>query len=663
MANGNDWFVLDAPCYDFGDRTGFWIEGAALRANFHLRNWPFVTDVSTYYYGPSQGSYWAMQPEMSFDERVDVYVRVSWQNETIEDDETKQLSFVVTWGFGSARPSLDMSETTIPDPVHWEDNFTLVGVVSDVDSYAASLVAVFNDDFSAMYRIEQRVSCNSNFSIQFRLEDADVRGGQHAMDVYAVDETGEVSEPVRFNVTCIAPSAAATGTPTDSPTVTPSPDPTHTATIRVTETPSQSPTPSPSPYLDIEMRVTADVDSKSNFRLQGLRRSDPGAPIGISSRGFDTSYRVYPADDASKSVSGILSRLTTVEENDVGIATNVDTAGSTAVVQFILTNSESEPRNVSIVLSTNIMLGESRHAHIETENNGTSFRIVNGLTHFQVFCRNYPMVIDVDSYWFGPSLSLDSHVTSQVELNGSFDGDSGAIALSWFDRTVPGRTRIVLSTLMSWGEVSNPPKVSVNSSQLPKETDEVKWEENISIGGNIEIVNTDDVSLIFVYLVVDGEVMTQVHPEADGGFTIAFSPSALQLSGGTHVFQIYAVDAAGSIAPIASFSTIVLAPTPPQTATKPATSSPTPSATASASWGDVVDLPWYEDPGVDNAESEITSVEIGRIVIAVGVPIGVILVIGFGFLIHRYRMAVREDMTQQLRSATGSEAGATGMGL
>jgi hypothetical protein len=164
-----------------------------------------------------------------------------------------------------------------------------------------------------------------------------------------------------------------------------------------------------------------------------------------------------------------------------------------------------------------------------------------------------------------------------------------------------------------------------------------------------------------VFLVVDGEVVSQVQPTTQGKFEIQFSPSSLRLSGGTHVFQIYAVDAVGAIAPIASFSTVVLAPTPAQSVTADATKSPTPSATASASWGEIVDLPWYEDPGIDEADEGVSSIEVGKIIIGVGIPIGVFLIIAFAVLIHRYRRAVEADMNQRLKSSNASDAGATGL--
>jgi hypothetical protein len=287
---------------------------------------------------------------------------------------------------------------------------------------------------------------------------------------------------------------------------------------------------------------------------------------------------------------------------------------------------------------------------------------VNGLSHFQVFARQYPLVVDVDSYWFGAAGSQGDSRLTQVPLEASFDGDDAAFALSWRDRVVAPRTRHVLSALMSWGEVSNPPTVKTNTEALPPDGSEIKWEDNISIAGTIAASSTP-VQEMVVYLVCDGVIVGEAHPDANGGFAIAWSPSSLNLATGTHLFQIYAVDAVGSIASIAAFSASVVAPTAPLTATAPPTQSPSPSATASASWGEVVDVPWYEDPGIDAAEEGVNSVTVGKIVIGVGIPVGLILVVGFGFLIHRYRGALKADMNQRLKTSSASEAGEPGMAI
>jgi hypothetical protein len=575
----------------------------------------------------------------------------SWQNQEIAGGQTKTFSSVVTWGYGSNRPILSAVGDDIPDQIGDDTIFFLLGMIADNATSNASFVVVFNEDVSTLYVIASDLQSLVPFNVSMRLMDAHIGPGLHRLDLYAVDETGEISDPVTLTVNCVAPTPHPSDT---SASVSDSPFPSPTSTIVASDTPTWTPTPSPSPYVDVEMGVTSDVDSRTNFRLQGIRRANPQAPISISTRGFDCAWTVTNASGIVG--EGIFSRLASVEGGGLQLSTIVNTSGSTAVVQFIVANPGSESRNVSIVMSTNVLLDEGRHALITTENNGTSFRLVNGLSHFQVFARRYPLVVDVDSYWFGAAASLAASRLTQVALDDSFDDDDAAFALSWRDRVIAPRTRHVLSALMSWGEVSNPPQVTTDTSLLPPDGSEIKWEQNISIGGTIA-PSTAPVEEMVVYLVCDGAIVGEARPDANGGFAIAWSPSSLNLASGTHLFQIYAVDPAGSIASIAVFSASVVAPTAPLTATPPPTQSPSPSPTESASWGAVVDLPWYQDPGIDAAEEGVDSVTVGKIVIGVGIPVGMILVAGFGFLIYRYRGALKADMNQRLKASSASEPG------
>jgi hypothetical protein len=492
--------------------------------------------------------------------------------------------------------------------------------------------------------LPQRLTIGQEFDIPFKLADANIREGPHNITIYAVDESGQIGSPVSFSTVCIAPTAAASRTPTPTSTVSQSPDPTSTASHRMSQTPSDSPTPSASPYVDIEMFVSSDVDSKTNFRVQGIRRSAPADPIDISARGFATRYRV-------NQTKGILTRMQPVEVEGVQISTNIDTSSTTAVVQFHVSNTGDLPQQVSIGLDTAILMQGERRVVIYTQEDETGFRVIGGLSHFQVFCQNYPMVVDVDSYWFGAAADLESSYEKQVEES-VFDGDYGAIALSWRDREIPARTRVILSVILTWGEGSDRPNVQLDEDTppLPTEKDVIAWEDEVAFGGAIDVKAGVGIANTVVYLVVDGEIVAEVTPDNSGRFSLSFTPSALRLAGGMHEFRIFAVDAAGSIAPIVTFTTAIEAPTERQSQTAAPSASPTATATASASWGEIMDVPWYPGDVAEADEAKLSAITIGNIIIGVGLPVGVILIAAFAYLIHRYRAAVRADMTQQLRS-------------
>jgi hypothetical protein len=352
-----------------------------------------------------------------------------------------------------------------------------------------------------------------------------------------------------------------------------------------------------------------------------------------------------------------------VEVWGVQIATNIDKSLSTAVIQFQISNTLTEPQSVGVVLDTTILMHGERQIYIYKQADGSGFRAVAGLSHFQVFCQNYPMVTDVDAYWFGQSAALENSLYSQV-TDSVFEGEDGAMALSWRDRIIPARTRVVLSVLMTWGEGADRPEVDLDvSTPLPTANDTISWTETVSVGGAITVPAGTSTENTVIYLVVDGEVVAEVPVDSSGKFTIEFTPSALRLAGGLHEFRVFAIDASGSIAPIAAFTTVIVAPTERQSQTAMASQTPTASPTASASWGDIVDLPWYPDDVAAAADEGITSLTVAKIVVGAGLPIGVLLIAGFAYLIHRYRAAMRAEIMQRLRADSQTDASQTGIGI
>jgi hypothetical protein len=92
--------------------------------------------------------------------------------------------------------------------------------------------------------------------------------------------------------------------------------------------------------------------------------------------------------------------------------------------------------------------------------------------------------------------------------------------------------------------------------------------------------------------------------------------------------------------------------------TPAASSSPTPTASVSATWGELGVIAW-EPP----EEKSFFGVEGAQIVIGVGIPVGAILIVGFGVLMYRYRRALRAEMRQSLKSTSVADASDTGMGV
>jgi hypothetical protein len=621
--------------------TGFHVEGLGLDVDYHLRNFPFVTDVTTYWFG-ERGLYISNVATMTQDltaHPLDAWCTFSWQNQTVEPQQTRTLSVVVNWGHASARPVLSMLDTHIPEILFWEDPINLTGIITG-ESPSGSLIALFDGDMLNLHIIRSGIPINEDFTLPIALQTWDIRTGSHTMDISAVDNAGMYSDPIQFKFTCIAPTLAKTATRSDSPTVTSTPTATVSTSISVSQTPTHTPTPSASPYEGLRMSVSADVDSKSNFRLQGIRSWSPANPIDISARGLTTRYIV-------NGTTGLVTRMEPCTIGGLTIETKVDATGGVAAIQFLIRNELDRSERVSLSLGSDIFIERNRHATISKRANGTGFQIASGLAHFQVFTGHYPMVTDADSYWFGPSPSLERSQWTQVQ-EPVIDDDDLSFAVSWRDQEVPAQGRLIISMLMSWGDDLEPPTGKLDSTPGPSAA--LEWEAPTNLTGTVSV------NAISVYLLIDGNPVEVVQPAADGKFTLSFVPSALQLAAGTHTFVICVIDSSGAVSAISEFHTEVKAPTAPATQTLPGTRSPTATASVSATWGDLPEAPW-----LDLAEGEAaSSANVAGIIVGVGIPVGAILIVAFSFLLWRYRRAVRADMTQHLRTGSSSQVSAGG---
>jgi hypothetical protein len=200
---------------------------------------------------------------------------------------------------------------------------------------------------------------------------------------------------------------------------------------------------------------------------------------------------------------------------------------------------------------------------------------------------------------------------------------------------------------MSWGDDLSGPTGSLESTR-PSENDMIGWTEPMTLSGSVD-------GAISVMLLID-DVPIETTSPTGGKFTITFIPSAVGLRAGSHTFVICGIAESGAISTIEEFRTGVKAPTAAATHTFLSTRSPTASGSASASWGEVDNIPWL-DPNDNEAAS---SVNAPAIVIGLGVPIGIILIAAFSFLLWRYSRAVKIEMNEQLRRESLSQVPSPG---
>jgi hypothetical protein len=59
----------------------------------------------------------------------------------------------------------------------------------------------------------------------------------------------------------------------------------------------------------------------------------------------------------------------------------------------------------------------------------------------------------------------------------------------------------------------------------------------------------------------------------------------------------------------------------------------------------------------------VSAATIGKIFVVVGLPVAIILIAGFGYLIHRYRIAAAREMNRRLKSDSQLDPAGTGTGV
>jgi hypothetical protein len=566
LVNGAD----NAPCYEFAARNGFYAMGEASRLNFYVASHPLVVDADTYWFGPYQNwsiSIWNQSTWSEFS-GADSAMSMSWQNRPIAPGQRLVLSTVLTWGLGSSNPTLNVGSMSIPNPINWEANFTVSGTATDPEGRPLTIIIVADGDYSRLKKLGNYIASGAAFSYQANFRELEIRGGEHLLEVMAIEITGAVSTPSRFIVNVAAPTLPVTNTLRQTPARTSSAGFTRSRSQPATRTPWQTPPPLPTPPSDLRMGFTGDVDPHTNFRLFGEGASLNGDLMHISNNGFNSRYQL------STGAAGRLARLETVDAGDVRIGTRVQLIGASAVVAYELRNFGGDDVLVNMSLDTDVNLAENDDAPIVRLVDGSGFRVEGGLTHLRVYTSGYPLVVDADAFWFGSFFDLEQYLWAQTGLY-FFAGDDSAFAISWQNRVIPAGGRLVLSSVLTWYGDWESPTLNMGSTSLPESID---WRAQFTLSGTVSAAEQLNLHLIMV-LNNDFGNLHRLGDDLRSGtaFSYAFTAEQLRLERGKHSFDIYAFDTKGAVSSPITFTMDVHAPTvmpthtPAKTATKAAT--------------------------------------------------------------------------------------------
>jgi hypothetical protein len=184
--------------------------------------------------------------------------------------------------------------------------------------------------------------------------------------------------------------------------------------------------------------------------------------------------------------------------------------------------------------------------------NHLGFRAVGDRAEFRFYARGHPLCSDVDSYWFGDHSAWRANRWNQVTQSFYTGSDSGA-TLAWRNRTVPGRGRLILRTVLTGGVGSQPPTLDLTGTTIPPS---INWETPITITGTATDPENSSVTVvaIFDFDATSSGTLAALMPSGSQ-FKKTFTLESFNAATpGTHRLDVYAVDYSGMFSDARTFT-------------------------------------------------------------------------------------------------------------
>jgi hypothetical protein len=378
------------------------------------------------------------------------------------------------------------------------------------------------------------LSSEETFAEQLVLRDLFQSAGEHTLEFYAIDDAGTISRtPVLYSFTLSASTVSPVKTP----------PPTAIATPQLT------------PLADIH-HSHQDIEIYDGVWSVFLAISSPTS----------SSYlQVSPIHFGSQPLGG--RRFAT------SIACR--TVASTVIIGIEFLSFLDVDQSAELFAWDSHLFYEN-DVELLNSPRGTGFSAHRNLVKEQFFCKNHPLVTDVDGYWFGLLDYSETNFYSQVEVDAlrTYNYDA-AMTMRWSSISIPARGRAFRSLVVGLGPESSPPSLDMAATSFPSV---LLAKDTLTLTGTVSDSDGDTIS---IFSVVNGAVARMTPIQFDlspGAFTVTVSAESVGLVRGANFLQFYAIDSTGTIGRNpANFSVTLNAPTDTPTA------SPTPTETASRS--------------------------------------------------------------------------------
>jgi hypothetical protein len=481
------------------------------------RNYPLVTDLSTYWFGlfSSRSSYYWTQVSLS-SYSGNSGLTFSWQDILLGAGQSSCVSAIFKSGvYVADQPRLLVHSGSFPASVLISSSQMVSGYVNAGNSsWLHNILMVIDNDFCGMQRMASGVVANSLFVFNIEFSTLSISIGSHVFSFYAVDDAGCVSQPGQFTLTIRSPTRSA------------------------------SPPPSATPVPTISIAYTLNP---SYFNVYGVAGS---TNIQTARQG-----RYYTRMRILSSLSDVPGTY-----NGVNFVTGITRlSGNALVLAFRITNHNSSAQVFDFECDADVDFDGNDDAPLASIYDNRGFLMYSSQRVFSILTRDYPIVRDVSTYWFGSDNNRSSHYWTQVSAASWTSGDS-ACSFSWQNILIsPGRS-ITLSVIMKFGGyLPTGPILTMSNSMIP---DQVGMDELVAITGSVSDSNSD--VNISIFLVINDDCFELKNIQSSlspGSFVFPMSIGSLSVPEGFYGLSFYAVDSIGCVSPGVHFNVTITRPT------------------------------------------------------------------------------------------------------
>jgi hypothetical protein len=511
-------FLDTAVCTEIQPERGFVVSSEDYALSFILRDYPLVTNASTYWFGPaiSRLIYLWAQTTLNSESEVDTALSFSWQRINVQPGQEYWISTIAK--FGVFRPPeliLSLVFPTVPvGGIFHKTPITLYGTISGAIRHPSILLVV--DDLSNVFHLE---FLNK---ITFSMSQFAIQNGRHECSFYAVDFDGTLSQPKHWTVFVITPSN--------------SPSPSSSASS--SRSPSFSPSPSPSGGINVPIRVKEEPQS---FDIVGY----------IGDTVIKTAFYGYTAVLRINNTLAQIYGAVPKSALGVNFAVNWTYISTNAVILILFaTNRNNQAQIIDISVSSDIKLNEIDSAPVRSIGNNHGITVNAEQLIFTVVTGGYPFVSNVSTFWYGYIWDLEYEKWNQTMADSYNDLDSG-MAFSWQNiRISPGQT-IKRSVLIKFGSFE---RAHIELKIVrPQGTVNVAPREVIEIHGEIKMIGLPTGNSVRLFFVMNDDISKLIEItglySVNSEFNVRFVPKEYSLLSGIHKLTFHAVDADGDVSP------------------------------------------------------------------------------------------------------------------